>query len=80
MVPTTITTTTNTPSWTCYPPAILNYTDDEYPFLDGTKKQCITDTATNDSSTQDDTVSETLTAVNLDELQSAYRTNADVLA
>ena len=33
MVPTTITTTTNTPSWKCGPPAALNYSDDEYPFL-----------------------------------------------
>ena len=61
------------------PPAALNYSDDEYPFLDGTKKQCTTDTATNNSSTQDDTASETLTAVNLDELQSAYEAKCDEL-
>jgi hypothetical protein len=79
MVPTTITTTTNTPSWKRRPPAVLNYSDDEYPFLDGTKKQRRTDTATNDSSTQDDTAGETLTAVDLDELQSAYEAKCDDL-
>ena len=79
MVPTTITTTTNVNSWKCRPPAVLNYNDDEYPFLHGTKKQRVTDNAPNDNSTQDDTAGETLMAINLDELQSAYEAKCDEL-
>ena len=60
-------------------PTILNYNAKEYPTIDGLKKQHINDTTPTDISTNVNTAGDTLTAVDLDELQSAYESKCEVL-
>ena len=49
MILTTIMTTAHSNAWKCHPPTVLNYSDEEYPILDGSKKQHVnkTDISTN---------------------------------
>ena len=67
-------------AWKHCPPAVLNYSDEEYPTIDdGSRKQCITDTVSMDNSTNVDTAGDTLMTINLDELQSAYESKCQVI-
>ena len=80
MIPTMITTTIPSNTWKCHPPAVLNYNDEEYPSIDGSKKQRTMDTELMDnSSTNVDTAGDTLTTIDLDELQSAYETKCEAI-
>ena len=72
MIPTTITTTIASNAWKRQPPAALNYNDEEYPTIEGTKKQRVNNTEPTDSTSNPDTAGDTITTIDLDELQSAY--------
>ena len=54
MISMTIMTTIPSNAWKCHPTAVLNYSDEEYPTIDGSKKQCMNDTAPTDNSTNVD--------------------------
>ena len=75
MIPKTIMTTIHYNAWKCHPPGVLNYSSEEYPAIEG----CITDTAPTDISTNISTAGNTLTMIDLDELQLAYDSKCKVL-
>ena len=72
MIPTTITTTTASNAWKRRPPVTLNYNAEEYPILEGTKRQHANATEPTDQNSNPDTAGDTITTIDLDKLQSAY--------
>ena len=75
-----IMTTVHSNAWKHHPPAILNYSDEEYPSLKGSKKQCTNETEPMDnSSTNVNTAVNTLMMIDLDELHSAYETKCEAI-
>ena len=54
------------------PPAALNYNAEEYPVINGLKQQHTNDTEPTDNSSNPNTAGDTITTIDLDELQSAY--------
>ena len=72
MIPTTITTTTASNAWKRRPPVTLNYNAEEYPVLEGRKRQHANATEPTDQNSNPDTAGDTITTIDLDKLQSAY--------
>ena len=72
MIPATITTNISSNAWKRHPPAALNYNDEEYPAIDGSKRQQANETEPTNNSTNIDTAGDTITTIDLDELQLAY--------
>ena len=72
MIPATIMTNISSNAWKRRPPAALNYNDEEYPAIDGSKRQWANKTEPTDNSTNVDTAGDTIMTIDLDELQSAY--------
>jgi hypothetical protein len=72
MIPTTITTNIASNAWKRRPPAALNYNAEEYPVIEGSKRQRANDTDPTDNSSNPETAGDTIMMIDLDELQSAY--------
>ena len=60
MIPATIMTNISSNAWKCRPPAALNYNDEEYPAIDGSKRQQANETEPTDNSTNVDTAGDTI--------------------
>ena len=72
MILATIITNISSNAWKHRPPAVLNYNDEEYPAIEGSKQQCANETEPTDNSTNVNTAGDTIMMINLDKLQSAY--------
>ena len=79
MIPDTIITTTPPNAWKRRNNAVLNYNDNDFPIIEDNKRHRVNETTTTDQSTHADTAGDTLTVVDLEELQSAYESKCDAL-
>ena len=79
MIPATIMTTNSSNAWKQRPPAALNYNEEDYPAINGSKQQHANETKPTDNSTNVDTAGDTITTIDLDKLQLAYISKCEAI-